>query len=130
MNDEQLVINLTSETLQNIDYIRDMLTENENLEKGDQKKPKHAEIEKQLYKAYEIVKTEVQQKTELVKRLCAALSKISNDTFEIAKIAAPIIITFSLSKTISVPSEPFSIALVAIAIGRIGVAAICPEIKD
>lgn len=127
MIDNQLLAELTTKTTQNIEYIQGMLVEISRRERGTPSDKKQSPIEKQLDEARETVGTQIMSNNVLLKQLCAVLVRISDDTFEIAKIVAPILITFSFSKSISVPTEPFAIALVAIAIGRMGVAAICPD---
>jgi hypothetical protein len=64
---------------------------------------------------------------DLRKHLCGALHSISNDTFEIAKVVTPVLITLVLSGVITIPLSPLLFASLATIISKMGVSALCAD---
>lgn len=72
---------------------------------------------------------------ELVKRpdiralLCPALQTVSDDTFEIAKIATPILVGLVIAGTLTIPLIPTLFASIALTISRLGIASLCADLN-
>lgn len=73
---------------------------------------------------------------ELVKRpdiralLCPALQTASDDAFEIAKIATPILVGLVLAGTLTIPLIPTLFASIALTISRLGIASLCADLNE
>lgn len=73
---------------------------------------------------------EIVSNKNILKLLCPALKTASNDTFEIAKITTPILLSLALAGTINLPLIPVIFAGIAVAIGRLGISTICADYND
>lgn len=74
--------------------------------------------------ALKIIDAEL-KKTLVRSRICAAIQRLSGDTWDIAKAVLSSLVALSLSGVITFPQTPFFIALAAIMIARIGTASLC-----
>jgi hypothetical protein len=62
--------------------------------------------------------------------LCSALSTVSDDAFEIAKVTTPVLMGLIAAGVLSVPLLPLLSAAVAFVIARMGIASLCAEHKE
>lgn len=118
---------LIAQAIQNIDYIQESSLNGFTSERSYPARSKSPSEIQQRLDAAESVANEIRSISNARVQLCAALSRISGDAFDIAKAAVAPLVTLTLSGIIKIPIEPFTIALIAIVIGRMGVAAICVE---
>ncbi len=59
--------------------------------------------------------------------LCPALRSASNDVWEVAKVATPILYSLATAGTVSIPRDPVLFAAAAIVIVRMGIASLCAD---
>ena len=74
-----------------------------------------------------VLRAEQKTKKTLLQKCCPALLKISDDTYEGAKLAAPIILSLTLTGAIYLPIQPIAIAGVALLISRMVIAGVCAD---
>jgi hypothetical protein len=61
--------------------------------------------------------------------VCAAIQKVGDDTFEIAKFLPPVLVRAILAGTVDFPLIPLYFAGLAVVIARIGIAALCHDVE-
>jgi hypothetical protein len=83
-----------------------------------------AEIESAKERGSEIAST-----SEFKRHACAALNSVSNDVFSIAKVLTPVLAGLVAAGTIVIPLNPLVFAAIALAVSRMGIAALCAEYK-
>ena len=76
---------------------------------------------------FEPAKQQRQLKKVIANTLCPAMTKLSDDVFEIAKVSTPILLSLSLAGTIALPIQPIFFAASAMLIARSGIATICKD---
>jgi len=74
-------------------------------------------------------KPELKIKRTVLDAICPALQSITGDSFEIAKITTPVLLSLSLAGTINIPSSPLVFGLFAVLLSKAGVESICRNIK-
>jgi len=62
--------------------------------------------------------------------LCPALSSLSDDVFDIAKVTTPVLLTLAFTGVIAIPIQPTLFAAVAIVISRMGIATLCADYEE
>jgi hypothetical protein len=120
---------LTQEVYQYIDYIQKSFEEDEVTIRGNKPSSptQNAQINIELEIAIEKVNDWKTSKPDLVSQICASMNRISNDLFDLAKSVTPVLVTLSLTGVLTVPAEPVALAVIAIAVARMGVASLCDE---
>lgn len=60
-------------------------------------------------------------------RICAALTGVTNDIFDVAKFLTPVVYTTSVTGVAAIPLSPVLCAWMALAIARMGINAYCTD---
>jgi hypothetical protein len=69
------------------------------------------------------------RKEIILKSICPALSRVTDDAFALATQITPVIVTLGLSGVVAIPLNPLFIALVTLMVTRMGVAKLCGAIE-
>ena len=128
MSDREFTSQLLTQTLDAITYIQEKTLDEASQERSYRQPDKPtSDIERKIGEAQQKIEKEVKPQKQLRDQFCAILSSLSGDAFDIAKAIVPTLITLSATQIISISLEPFAIAIFAIALGRMGVAALCSD---
>ena len=69
------------------------------------------------------------RKEIVIKKICPALSRVTDDVFSLSSQVTPVIVALALSGAVPIPLNPVFIALVVLMISRMGVATLCAGSK-